>query len=59
RVAGSKRTYATSAVLNLKPGLWHYRVRGLNPAQVGTPAMTWSQPAAVRVVSPRFRISRG
>lgn len=59
RVAGSKRTYATSAVLRLGPGLWHYRVRGLNPAQVGTPAMTWSQPATVRVVAPRFRISRG
>jgi hypothetical protein len=31
----------------------------LNAAQVGTPAMTWSAPIAVRVARPTFRISRG
>src|SRR5262249_5699477 len=42
RTRGSKRTVATSTVLNLAGGKWYYRVRGLNAAQVGTPAMTWS-----------------
>ena len=59
RKRGSAKTYATSAVLKLAPGLWYYRVRGLNVAQVGTPAMTWSAPVAVRVVRPTFQISRG
>ena len=57
RKRGSTKTFATSAVLKLSPGLWYYRVRGLNGAQVGTPAMTWSAPVAVRVVRPTFRIS--
>jgi hypothetical protein len=59
RKRGSTRTVATTAVLRLSGGLWYYRVRGLNAAQVGTPAMTWSAPVAVRVVRPTFQISRG
>jgi hypothetical protein len=50
---------STSAVLQLNPGRWYYRVRGLNPVQVGTSAMTWSRPVAIRVVRPTFRISGG
>ena len=57
RKRGSKRTYATSAVLKLSPGIWYYRVRGLNVAQVGTPAMTWSAPVGVKVARPTFRVS--
>jgi hypothetical protein len=59
RKRGSTRTYATTSVLKLTPGLWYYRVRGLNAAQVGTPAMTWSAPVPVRVVRPRFSIAGG
>jgi hypothetical protein len=59
RRQGSVKTVATSSVLNLPAGKWYYRVRGLNVAQVGTPAMTWSAPVAVRVVRPTFRISGG
>ena len=59
RKRGSLRTVATSAVLHLSAGLWYYRVRGLNDAQVGTPAMTWSAPNAVKVVRPTFRITGG
>jgi hypothetical protein len=59
RKRGSTRTYATTSVLKLTPGLWYYRVRGLNAAQVGTPAMTWSAPVAVRVVRPTFSIAGG
>ncbi len=59
RKRGSTRTFATTSVLKLSPGLWYYRVRGLNVAQVGTPAMTWSAPVPVRVVRPTFTISGG
>ena len=59
RKRGSTKTFATSAVLKMSPGLWYYRVRGLNAAQVGTPAMTWSNPVAVKVARPTFQISRG
>jgi hypothetical protein len=59
RSRGSAITYATSSVLQLNAGLWYYRIRGLNAAQVGTPAMTWSAPVAVKVVRPTFRISGG
>jgi hypothetical protein len=57
RASGKRVTLSTSSLLPLKPGLWYYRVRGLNAAQVGTQAMTWSAPAAIRVVRPTFRIS--
>jgi hypothetical protein len=59
RARGSSLTYSTSSVLKLGAGLWYYRVRGLNAAQVGTPAMTWSSPVAVRVVRPTFKIAGG
>jgi hypothetical protein len=57
RHAGSLVTRSTSAVLKLGPGLWYYRVRGMNAAQIGVSAMTWSAPAAVRIVRPTFRIA--
>jgi hypothetical protein len=59
RKQGSVQTVSTSAVLSLPAGKWYYRVRGLNPAQVGTPVMTWSAPVMVRVVRPTFKIARG
>lgn len=57
RSSGKLMTLSTTSLLNVKPGLWYYRVRGLNSAQIGTPAMTWSAPAAVKVVRPTFRVS--
>jgi hypothetical protein len=59
RGTGRLATRSTSAVLRLKPGRWYYRVRGLNPVQVGTAAMTWSHPVAIRVARPTFRITGG
>ena len=35
--AAPSLTYATSSALQLGSGVWYYRVRGLNAAQVGTP----------------------
>lgn len=59
RKQGSLQTVSTSAVLTLPAGKWYYRVRGLNPAQVGTSAMTWSKPVLVKIVRPTFKIARG
>jgi len=59
RGSGRLVTRSTSAVLQLKPGRWYYRVRGLNPVQVGTAEMTWSHPVSIRVARPTFRITRG
>ncbi len=57
RSSGRVVTQSTSSLLKVKPGVWYYRVRGLNSAQVGTPAMTWSAPSTVRVVRTTFRVS--
>lgn len=59
RRSGRVITRSTSAVLRLSHGLWYYRIRGLNAAQVGTPAMTWSAPVAIKIARPTFKISRG
>jgi hypothetical protein len=59
RARGSSLTYATSSALQLGAGVWYYRVRGLNAAQIGTPAMAWSAPIAVKVVRPTFRVTGG
>jgi hypothetical protein len=65
-----KLTYATSALLDravigqngatrgpLPPGVWWYRVRGLDFALPGTArAMSWSKPVAVRITKPKFSV---
>ena len=57
RRAGHRLTQSTASVLNLGPGHWYYRVRGLNPMQIGVSSMTWSKPVAVTVSRPTFRVS--
>jgi hypothetical protein len=57
RARGRLTTFSTAAVLKLAPGTWYYRVRGLNSAQLGVSAMTWSNVVAVKVARPTFRIS--
>ncbi len=50
-------TYATSAVLPLKPGTWYYRVRGLNltlPKEAQP--LSWSDVVKVVVARPHFKI---
>lgn len=54
--AGSKITYSTSALLNLKPGKWYYRVRGLNLLALQIPYMTWSTPVQITVAKPTFTL---
>jgi hypothetical protein len=50
-------TFSTSATLPLAPGTWYYRVRGINFELGGNAQhMSWSDPAGVRVVRPKFRV---
>ncbi len=55
---GSLETPATSAMLPLaKAGVWYYRVRGISLAlPEGGRQMSWSDPVAMRVSGPRFRV---
>ncbi|MFN8222928.1 MAG: hypothetical protein U0R50_06705 [Gaiellales bacterium] len=56
RASGTVKTFATSAILQLAPGTWYYRVRGLNQAQMRRAEMAWSAPVAVKVAAPKFSI---
>lgn len=57
--AGSSQTAGTSVTLPLSTGLWYYRVRGINTSVPGNkPQMAWSDPVAVRIAAPRFRVVR-
>jgi hypothetical protein len=57
--AGSLETPSTSATLPLSPGRWHYRVRGISLAlPAGGRQMSWSDPVALRVSRPIFKVVR-
>jgi hypothetical protein len=57
RSRGSGVTPATSVMLNLTPGTWYYRVRGLDYLMTGSrPELSWSAPVRLVVTKPRFRI---
>ncbi len=56
RPLGSIKTPATSSLLPLEPGTWHYRVRGYNHSLLKRPQMTWSSATAVRVAKPTFAV---
>jgi hypothetical protein len=59
KALGRRTTDATAATLPLKPGVWHYRVRGVNNLLPGSAkAMTWSKPQMVKVARPQFRVLR-
>jgi hypothetical protein len=48
---------ATSATLPVSPGTWYYRVRGINyQLAEGSQQMSWSDPAKVVVVRPKFAV---
>jgi uncharacterized membrane protein YgcG len=52
-------TSSTSAVLPLGPGVWYYRVRGINAFIPGDkPLMSWSAPTKLVVTRPTFRVVR-
>jgi hypothetical protein len=54
-------TAGTSALLEgLAPGLWYYRVRGIDPYIPGPlKQMSWSNPVRIRLVRPTFTIQDG
>jgi hypothetical protein len=55
--AGEKLTFATSALLKLGPGVWYYRVRGVNFSLPGTArSMSWSAPVGLKVAKPTFTV---
>jgi hypothetical protein len=57
RAQGSKTTYSTSSVLELTPGGWYYRVRGLNQTQLKKQEMSWSSPIKLTVSKPSFHVA--
>jgi hypothetical protein len=54
-------TSATSVMLEgLAPGIWYYRVRGIDPYVPGPiKQMTWSAPVQIRLVKPKFLVEKG
>jgi hypothetical protein len=57
--AGLLETPSTSANLPLSPGRWYYRVRGISLAlPAGGRQMSWSDPVALRVAKPIFKVIR-
>jgi hypothetical protein len=59
KTIGKLQTNSTSTTLPLAPGTWYYRVRGLNfSVPGGKPEMSWSDPVALRLTKPRFRVVR-
>jgi hypothetical protein len=59
RAAGSVRTPATSAKLPLKPGIWWYRVRGINDSLPGKGLMSWSDQVPIVITRPTFGVVGG
>jgi hypothetical protein len=59
KASGTVTTFATSTLLDLKPGVWYYRVRGLNQTQLRRAEMTWSRSVRVRVARPTFTVAGG
>ncbi len=63
---GQRNTFSTSALLDqvvsgkrvgLTPGVWYYRVRGLDFLLPGTArAMSWSDPVGFTVAKPTFKV---
>jgi hypothetical protein len=63
---GQRNTFSTSALLDqvvsgkrvgLTPGVWYYRVRGLDFLLPGTArAMSWSDPVGFAVAKPTFKV---
>ena len=57
--AGTIETPSTSVNLPLTTGRWYYRVRGISLAlPAGGRQMSWSDPVAIRVAKPVFKIIR-
>jgi hypothetical protein len=57
KTVGSQKSPATAAMLDLEPGRWFYRVRGLDTTLATLRyGMSWSDPQRVTIVPRRFRV---
>jgi hypothetical protein len=57
KAAGSMKTGATSALLNLSDGVWYYRVRGLDKSIPATAqGMSWTDPQYLKIVPRSFSV---
>jgi len=57
QVAGRVVTPTASTVLSLTPGLWYYRVRGIDLQMPdGAQGMAWSSVRSLRLAKPVFRV---
>jgi hypothetical protein len=60
RPQGNLFTFSTSTTLQLKPGKWYYRVRGIDFAlPSGATQMAWSNKVAMVVAKPKFQVVKG
>ncbi|HEX2110186.1 MAG TPA: hypothetical protein VHF67_01420 [Gaiellaceae bacterium] len=60
RPAGSVKTPNTAYLLGLDPGVWYYRVRGIDESIPSLrQGMTWSDPQYVRISPRTFSVVRG
>jgi hypothetical protein len=60
RQTGQLYTFSTATTLPLKPGVWYYRVRGIDmslPTAASTQA--WSQPTRIVIAKPKFKVIAG
>jgi hypothetical protein len=60
RPRGNLFTFSTSTTLNLTPGMWYYRVRGIDfSLPTAVPQMAWTNPVGVAVARPKFQLVKG
>ena len=54
--AGNLVTQTTSGILSLSPGVWYYRVRGIDVQIPKSQSMAWSSVRKIKVAKPVFRV---
>jgi len=60
RPRGNLFTFSTSTTLNLTPGNWYYRVRGIDfSLPTAVPQMAWSNKVGLVVAKPKFKVVGG
>jgi hypothetical protein len=60
RPRGNLFTFSTSTTLNLTPGTWYYRVRGIDfSLPTAVPQMAWSKEVGLTIAKPTFKLVGG
>jgi len=55
---GNLGTQNTAAVLTLSPGVWYYRIRGIDTQIPGSQTTGWSSVRKLKIAKPTFRVSK-